>query len=418
MLSCPRTSNLDVIFSYQSAQEGLLRRLRRALSQLGFTSFDGTQVPGGRDWRATYFEKLEAALCFVPIVCSKYLQSLPCSEEAFAANARGIPVLQVLQDPAGCSALFDSKKNGHGVSDDRDRRLEAFSGLGYGRRSEQCAATVPTAGAFQDDFVGNLLSLANELSSNLPFDASLHVVIAYAKPDQEFALLLAARLGMHMNVVAINGEETEDQTGHDWAQHCSARSVLVPVLSANFLNASGGAPLRVMGMADVKLMSFCPVLHDCDGFSATVNEPSFKAPYILSILNTSNRVPANRNFSDNFTDHLQQLLEAVCILQNIDRSDTNASVSRRLPKYKSLLAHPAASFPAQGSFMDNFEVNMQQLQEFLRGKGNLGSTAEVILLHATANHEAALRLQQGLAALGIAIVVECCSIEWYATIAL
>lgn len=40
----PHLGKLDVIFSYQSTQEGLLRRLRRCLNELGISTCDGTQV--------------------------------------------------------------------------------------------------------------------------------------------------------------------------------------------------------------------------------------------------------------------------------------------------------------------------------------------------------------------------------------
>ena len=39
-----------VIFSYQTAQENTLFRMRRLLNAIGVSSFDGLQVPAGRDW--------------------------------------------------------------------------------------------------------------------------------------------------------------------------------------------------------------------------------------------------------------------------------------------------------------------------------------------------------------------------------
>ena len=425
-LACPRISKVDVVFSYQSTQEALLRRLRRALNQLGFNSFDGTQVSGGRDWRVMYFRKLEAALCFVPIVSPNLLQSQACYEEARVANGLDIPILQILQDPVACTALFDSqrveqcvpqfrraKTVGHLISpksagiEHIGHRLEVFSEWGYGQATNNCAATVPATGAaFEDNFFANFALLANALESSLTYDSSLHAVIAYAKPDEQFAAALAMRLEKHLNVVAIT------KSG-DWAERSSAKSVLIPVLSGNFLKAHF-LLAEVMQIADAKQMAFCPVLHDQRGYLKTLNKigkSTFNMPYMLSILNTSNRVPANLNFGANWTDHSELLLTAVDMLRKVDRSDTAASVARRLPKYKSLLADPAAKFPARGSFTDSYETNLQQLRSFLDTCD--GNGEHIILVHATKDNEVAQRLQRDLVAVGVKVVVECSPISWY-----
>ena len=126
----PHIGALDVVFSYRTAQKEQMWRLRRVLQALGITTADGTQaralralthpnhnltqqpalqlalkcmcvqVPAGQDWRVWYFQRLDIATTFCPILSKEFLESPACLDEAEAALKRtNMSFFPVVVDP-------------------------------------------------------------------------------------------------------------------------------------------------------------------------------------------------------------------------------------------------------------------------------------------------------------------------------
>lgn len=100
------SGELDVVFSYNSRDEVLMRRTKRALRTAGCTTADGLEVPPGADWRLWYFSQLQRATVFLAIGSEGILRSSFCMEELRAARQRGMCVIFLVADAVFASCVF------------------------------------------------------------------------------------------------------------------------------------------------------------------------------------------------------------------------------------------------------------------------------------------------------------------------
>eukprot|EP00656_Telonema_subtile_P017677 TRINITY_DN19523_c0_g1_i2.p1 TRINITY_DN19523_c0_g1~~TRINITY_DN19523_c0_g1_i2.p1 ORF type:complete len:783 (+),score=141.89 TRINITY_DN19523_c0_g1_i2:319-2667(+) len=335
---------LDVIFSYQTHNFGLLARVRRCLKTLGLSTVDGSVVPPGSDWRAWYFGRLEEATCFVAIVSQYSAASKPCGEEITAARAMSKPVIGLLVDG-----------HSHGVE------------LGA-----NCAERKP----FEADFWASLSQLATEIVTQLPVDDRWHCVLL-CDGAVSLAQEISSCLGeMGYRVVICSGEgEILDQllSGGPMTAGC----VVVPMLSEAFPNSTHC--FNVLKSASTRNLGILPLLVEIDAFGAAAKGESPELAYLRSILNRANRVPRDRNFSKGDMPVLADALETTL---GIDHAPA-AMLCTRLPKLSSLIISVGERIPRNGAFEDDYQASLESLVSAMQGaQAGLGRLPRVLLAHA------------------------------------
>ena len=145
-----------------------------------------------------------------------------------------------------------------------------------------------------------------QLSGSLcVLDTSLHAIVAHTTQDDAVAQRLCRGL-IHQGFNAI----TKTVAHPDWLAECTNKTVVLPVLSAEFLQSINMA--EIVEAFESLAAGFLPVLHDMAGWEdeQTILQCN-TAAYACSIINRANRVPACSNFTKNWNGNLTTLCNSL-----------------------------------------------------------------------------------------------------------
>jgi hypothetical protein len=85
----------NIFISYSREDAATVHQLADALTAGGHQVFFDQQVSGGQSWWHTLLDRIAGCDAFVPVLSARYLESVPCKEEARYAGALGRPFVPV-----------------------------------------------------------------------------------------------------------------------------------------------------------------------------------------------------------------------------------------------------------------------------------------------------------------------------------
>eukprot|EP00656_Telonema_subtile_P009337 TRINITY_DN14389_c0_g3_i1.p1 TRINITY_DN14389_c0_g3~~TRINITY_DN14389_c0_g3_i1.p1 ORF type:complete len:692 (+),score=168.66 TRINITY_DN14389_c0_g3_i1:374-2449(+) len=275
----------DVIISYSSTQVMHMKRLSRCLRAMGINAKDGSQVPPGSDWRKWYFKSLEDAAVFVPMLSKQLANSPACFEECRRADALKMPVVAAVVDRHGWQEAATQVPPAHAAM---------FGDLLAGHSAGCVPALEAAQGDFFDNFFENLLAMASLCTPHLHKQqpTAQHAVLLCAPEEEDtaFATHLAAMLQSHGLVATVASH------AHQWESDCDTAAVLLPVLSCELFASADIAELILK--AQRLRMSVVPIRFKQAHFNLVTEGKALRAiPFITSVLNCANRIPASEPVS-------------------------------------------------------------------------------------------------------------------------
>jgi len=328
-------NGLDVIISYQTTQVLDMGRMRRCLNIMGITTADGTQVPPGGDWRGWYFERMESASAFLPVISENYMNSGACYEEASRAFSINLPTVVAVHDADGWARC--SLAN----AQNRERREKYDEMFSTGRDNVH---TVPNQGDFMTDFWSNLIETTKRIIQYLPKGHVVLVVVLCATPDRAWTSDVCQKLSID-DVKAVVCE-TEEEWARLTHENPNNGFIISPVLTQESLYSP--VTFKIMSEAHKRRISVLPILKDHKGhikalwsfkkksssIDSSLQTPTLingltsidsslpsRIPFLNSILNRANRVPANSDWDKNPSRNLLLLSQALREIAGKCRND-------------------------------------------------------------------------------------------------
>lgn len=345
----PRKQNtLDVVFSYSTRQEGILRRLRRVLNLVGISTADGSQVPSSADWRIWYFAEFEKASVFVPLLSREYFKSPNCLEEAESAKEHDKPIVTV----AGLREAWDDAMQDGSYPE----RTEFYNKLW------PPSSYIPQQGDFEegDRFFDNCVHLIQQIQAKIAEDPPL-VVVAYTQEPREvcdFAETICELFNQE-------GFATRRLTA--LTEECNEAAMTLPILSRQCMASEGWYDIVTNAVA--RHLPILPVTFDLDGYNeitrdcTTADAPDVELRvrllHLISIFNRANRWPQAAPYTRNLAHNHRVLVERVCSAMT-NKVDVGARLQQRVVKYRSML-QKVPQMPTEGSFDSSNEMHIRQL---------------------------------------------------------